>query len=130
MAVFSSIYAPNRITVAYDDNVTDPQIIAMDGTGYADLATLLGAGKTPWPFGNATTPGLDPGMFLQSCSAENVTDPTKSFAVAWNTATVPDGDSMTLIPGGIPQFTFPGAVWNVWISKEVGTNHIVLTGLY
>lgn len=127
---FFQVYAPNRITAANTDNSTSWLIIAMDGTGYADLATLKAAGKTPFPYGNATTPGLDPGLFLQSLSVENVTDPTKSFAVAWNTAVAPTGDSATLIPGNIPQFTFPGTVWNVWVEKSVGTNHLVFTGLY
>lgn len=130
MAVFSSTYAPNRITAVNTDNDTSVLIIAMDGTGYADLPTLLAAGKQPFPNTDSTTPGLDAGMWLQSLSIENVTDPTKAFAVAWNTADVPDGDSMTLIPGNIAQLTIPGPIRNVWIQKNTGTNHLVFTGLY
>lgn len=130
MATFSQIFAPNRIVKVNTDASTSVLIIAMNGVGYASLAALLAAGQTPFPFGGSVTAGLDKGMFLESLSVENVTDPTHSFAVAWNTATAPTGDSMTLVPGGVAQFTFPGPVWNCWVQKSNSGDHLVFTGLY
>lgn len=111
----------NRLVKANTDNSTSILMIASDGSGHASYAALIAAGKVPFP-GKPRT--------VQQCSVENVTDVTKSFRVAWNTKTTPDADGMTLVPGNVAQFTFPGAVKYCWIQKETGTNHLVFTGLY
>jgi hypothetical protein len=130
-ATIGHIYAPNRIVVQDTEASTDILVIAMDGTGYADLTSLIAAGKTPFPFGTVAEPGLDAGMFLQSLSVENVTDPTNSWRIAWNTGpAAPDGDSMTLIPGGTAQITIPGPVNNVWLQKSDTGDTLTMTGLY
>lgn len=116
-----STYAPNRQTAVDTTNSTEWLILASDSTTYTTLALLRAAGKKPFP-------GLDPGMFCQSVTVENVTA-ANAFAVAWNTAAAPSGDSATLVPGG-SQFTFPGQVWTVWLQKSVGADHIVATVLY
>lgn len=114
-------YAPNRQTAVDTTNSTSFLLLASDGSTYSSVALLLAAGKTPFP-------GLDPGMFAQSVTVENVTA-ANAIAVAWNTASTPTGDTSTLVPGG-SQFTFPGQVWNVWLQKSTGTDHVVATVLY
>ena len=123
--VFASGYAPNRLTCLNQTVTTDVQIIAMDGTGYADLATLLAAGKTPFPFGNASTPGLDPGMFTQFLTVQNMTQ-AKAFSVVWNwpNATPPTTDQMELIPDSVDRIIFKGPVGNVWVAKSVNSDNL------
>lgn len=116
-----STYAPNRQTAVDTTNSTGWLILASDSTTYTTLALLLAAGKKPFP-------GLDPGMFCQSVTVEDVTA-ANSIAIGWNAATAPTGDSATLIPGG-SQYTIPGQIWNLWIQKSTGTDHVVVTVLY
>lgn len=136
-------YAPNQL-VRDDLYTTDTKwhVVAMDGTGYTTLALLLAAGKTPYPFGNSTTPGLDPGHFLQGLIVRSMVAGTGADGSAFYIAVsrgaafsslaseaLRDQQSL-LVSGGGQMFGYDGGLWNVWVRKTVASDEIILQGSY
>lgn len=119
---------PNRIRVQSQTSGTNWQILATDGVGYADYASLLAAGKTAFPGSPASFPMGVPRLIVESLASGNVTAGSL-MQIATNTLISPASQD-ALIPSGDVLVYEDSDVKNVWIKKSVAGDVPILTGMF
>lgn len=118
---------PNRVRACFSANSTDWQIIASDGTGYADYNTMIAAGADPFP-GPAD-------MFPTGCpkvvaTIDNASEAAGAgFSMVTNSRPTPSlADEFDA--GNVAGRMEAEDVTLVWIKKKTGTHRVFLVGSF
>lgn len=122
-------YFPNRVRAQCSTNSTGWLLVATDGVGYADYASLLAAGKTPFPGSPSDFPTGIPNMIARTAASGGTTD-GGSMAIITNTLATPGAEDDLVSASGQTLSYTDEAIKCVWVKKTTGTDIAILTGFF
>lgn len=125
-------HSPNTVSAFAAPGSTSWVVVAMDGTTYTTTAALVAAGKTFFPYGNASVQGLDLGMKLQTLTLTSVNAGAagSAFYFSKNPQVTPSGTIGEFVNNNGMQIVVPGTVWQIWIKLTASTDTIELFGQF
>lgn len=124
-------YYPNRVYAAVATSSTGWQIVGLKngGTGYADYATLVAAGDTPFPGSPTDFPLGLPKMLARSVASGGVSDGSP-FALKTQGINTPSAEDDLISGSGQTYILEDDSIKAVWIKKSVAGDTVLLTGYF